>query len=76
MNTLKHLIKNFSVAFLPGSLLDGIVAQGFSRVDGKPDSPLELHLPEDGELYRRGNEMIIYNGRTDTVISRYSLHSL
>lgn len=30
MNTLKLLIKNVSNAFLPASVLDGIVVQGFS----------------------------------------------
>jgi methenyltetrahydromethanopterin cyclohydrolase len=65
MNTLKHLIKNLANVVFPTSALDGIVTQGFS--------PIKADLPEDWELYGRGNDRIVYNGKTDEVIDRYSL---
>jgi len=75
MNTLKHLIRNISVRLYGTSALDGIVAQGFKAVDGDGLPPnFRLHLPEDCELYGKGNERILYNGKTDRIIKRYNVH--
>lgn len=68
MNTLKLLIRNISSRFYPTSALDGIVAQGFVPVSGEVTD-----LPEDWELYGKDKSRIMYNGRTDEIIDRYSL---
>jgi hypothetical protein len=71
MNTLTLLIRNLSNRFFPTSALDGILAQGFEQVMG----PEIRNLPEDCELYEKGDARIIYNGRTDEVVNRYLFHS-
>lgn len=68
MNTLKILIRNISNVLFPTSCLDGIVIQGFVPIETGEEA---RHLPEDWELYGRGNERVIYNGRTDEIIDRY-----
>jgi hypothetical protein len=71
MITLKKLIRTVSIRLYGTSVLDEIVEQGFKPVDGKKPQGIEIHLPEDCELYEKGEERIIYNGRTDKVVWRY-----
>ena len=71
MNTLKLLVRNLSNVMFPTSILDGIVAQGFVPVNGTESSC----LPEDWELYSKGSQRVIYNGRTDKIVDRYSITS-
>lgn len=63
--SLKLLIKKLQDKFIPPSTLDGILEEGFIS---RPD-----YLGEDLELYVKGNERIVYNGRTDKVIKRYQV---
>ena len=69
MNTLKLLVRNLSNIMFPTSVLDGIVAQGFAQIETKD-------LPEDWELYGRGNDRIVYNGNIDKIIDKYSIKIL
>lgn len=70
MNTLKILIRNLSIRLYGTSAIDGIVAQGFVPIETGEEA---RHLPEDWELYGRGNQRVMYNGRTDEIIDRYDL---
>jgi hypothetical protein len=70
MNTLKTLIRNLSVTLYGTSVLNEIIEQGFVPLETGEEA---RHLPEDWELYAKGNERIMYNGRTDEVIDRYDL---
>jgi hypothetical protein len=69
MNTLKLLIRNLSVKLFPTSVLDNIVAQGYVEINGRE----AIGLPEDCELYGKEKARIMYNGRIDEIINRYSL---
>lgn len=52
------------------SNLDRVVTQGFVPIETGEEA---RHLPEDWELYGKGNHRIMYNGKTDEVIDRYTL---
>ena len=55
---------------MPTSSLDGIIAQGFVPIE----SFESRGLPEDWELYGKGEQRIIYDGREDRVVDKYSIN--
>lgn len=67
----KMIIDKLIKKLIPSSKLDGIIEEGFVPVTEL--RPEDFVRGYDLELYSKGKERIIYDGKNDRILRRYNL---